>query len=294
LQETRSCPICRENADEGKIKVNREFEAVAASYKQARAMLVKLACQANEFQQELDKEKTRLRKQYAAMEQTRQSILSSTMEQPTQSKQQPSQSIKNEESTEAPASTTNVECPACGKFVVYKLLNKHLDKDCAEEMDVKPPVKSFFKPAQKEKNRKKIVAKVYDLLKDTQIRDLARSYSLSTDGNRTVLIRRVKEFVTRHNANIDSANPKSNSEIRREVIEWERRLDRPAPTIAHDPNTSNSQEAQQHIAKHRDQFDELIAQARRTAKRNWDESEAESVSAQSAHSTTDMSPSSHQ
>jgi E3 ubiquitin-protein ligase RAD18 len=238
------------------------METVVAAYNQARSTMVKMAKLAVEFDQQLHKEKEKLRLQYA--------------------QRQPSPPNQKTESPPAnlTSSSTNVECPACGKFVMYKLLNKHLDMDCEDPFE--PPKttstsQKFFSQAPS-KERKRIVAKVYDLMKDTQIRELAKSYSLATDGNRTVLIRRVKEYVTRYNANCESSKPKSNSEIRREVMDWERRFAKAAPTIGQgDSNTTNSQEAQQHIAKHKDQFDELIAQARMNRKRTHSQSESPAI-----------------
>jgi E3 ubiquitin-protein ligase RAD18 len=62
----------------------------------------------------------------------------------------------------------------------------------------------------------------YSLLSDANLRKKLKDLGISSTGNRPVLERRHREWLTLWNANCDASNPRSKAELLRELDTWER------------------------------------------------------------------------
>lgn len=75
----------------------------------------------------------------------------------------------------------------------------------------------------KVENRKRIPGCVYSVMSISQLKKLLKEHKLPTDGDRKTLEKRHRNFVLLYNSNLDSLNPKSDDEIRKSVIESEKK-----------------------------------------------------------------------
>ncbi|XP_066469081.1 E3 ubiquitin-protein ligase RAD18 [Tiliqua scincoides] len=103
-----------------------------------------------------------------------------------------------------------LECPACGVPIQEQHINKHLDS-CLIRDEKKESLRSSG-------HKRKFLPKVvYNLLSDRDLKKRLKEHGLSTHGTKQQLIKRHQEFVHRYNAECDSLNPKSVSDIVKEL-----------------------------------------------------------------------------
>ncbi|CAG8545953.1 1231_t:CDS:2 [Paraglomus occultum] len=112
--------------------------------------------------------------------------------------------------------------------------------------------------------KRKKPKRVYSIMKDHKLRELLKEEGLPTYGVRQQLIRRHAEYVNLYNANVDSAEPKSETELRQILRDWERtqRTDQ----FRKDASRiwRQSIDSQEYHSKYRDQFAKLIEQAQKS------------------------------
>ncbi|KAJ7417316.1 E3 ubiquitin-protein ligase RAD18 [Willisornis vidua] len=114
-------------------------------------------------------------------------------------------------STSVVKGVKKVECPVCEVAIPEQYINKHLDS-CLFREEKKDSLRSSS--AQKRKPMSKVV---YNLLSDRDLKKKLKEHGLSTLGTRQQLIKRHQEFVHMYNAQCDSLNPKSVTEIVKEL-----------------------------------------------------------------------------
>ncbi|NXG62603.1 RAD18 ligase, partial [Hemiprocne comata] len=103
-----------------------------------------------------------------------------------------------------------VECPVCEVAIPEHYINKHLDS-CLTREEKKDSLRNS---AHKRKPMSKVV---YNLLSDRDLKKKLKEHGLSTQGTRQQLIKRHQEFVHMYNAQCDSLNPKSVTEVVKEL-----------------------------------------------------------------------------
>ncbi|NXG06041.1 RAD18 ligase, partial [Sakesphorus luctuosus] len=113
-------------------------------------------------------------------------------------------------STSVVKGVRKVECPVCEVAIPEQYINKHLDS-CLFREEKKDSLRSS---AQKRKPMSKVV---YNLLSDRDLKKKLKEHGLSTLGTRQQLIKRHQEFVHMYNAQCDSLNPKSVTEVVKEL-----------------------------------------------------------------------------
>ena len=154
----------------------------------------------------------------------------------------------------------------------------HLDNNCPGEFKPDLPnsksrrkmekIASFssLKPSQPPE---RLPALNYSMLKDPALRKKLADLGIPSHGNRQMLERRHKEWLTIWNANCDSANPKKKSELKRDLDIWERAQGTLASSTSR-AAVLGSQikdkdfDGEVWAAKHDDSFRDLIARARRS------------------------------
>ncbi|XP_030063134.1 E3 ubiquitin-protein ligase RAD18 isoform X2 [Microcaecilia unicolor] len=113
-------------------------------------------------------------------------------------------------STSTMKDVRKVDCPVCGVSISEQFINKHLD-NCLNREEKKESLRSS---AHK---RKPIAKVVYNLLSDRDLRKKLKDLGLSAQGSKQQLIRRHQEFVHMYNAQCDSLNPRSATQIVKEI-----------------------------------------------------------------------------
>ncbi|XP_053325922.1 E3 ubiquitin-protein ligase RAD18 [Spea bombifrons] len=151
-----------------------------------------------------------------------------------------------------------VECPVCGVGISEQYINKHLDS-CLTSDEKKESLRSSV-------NKRKPMAKVvYNLLSDRDLRKRLKEVGLSTHGSKQQMIKRHQEFVHMYNAQCDSLNPKSASEIVSEIVNNEKirssleAKQESGMTFSKDQTEEEIDEIhQQYRKKHKNEFQHLI------------------------------------
>ncbi|KAJ5239239.1 postreplication repair E3 ubiquitin-protein ligase rad18 [Penicillium chermesinum] len=164
-----------------------------------------------------------------------------------------------------------VPCPICNRRVRQDTINTHLDTCLAGDSPKPPPVKSstafgYRHPQGSElKKLERLPAINYSLFKEHALRKKMRDLGISDAGPKPLLQRRHTEWMNLWNANCDSKNPKSKSQLARELDTWERTQGGNAVPSApeRNPVTSKDFNAAQWSANHNDEFKLLIANARK-------------------------------
>lgn len=107
----------------------------------------------------------------------------------------------------------------------------------------------------------------YSILTDQALRKKLSALGVSSSGNRQLLERRHKEWVTLWNANCDSSRPKRKGELLQDLSVWERTVGAPAPSRSSALGAQIKDkdfDGEAWASKHESSFKDLIANARRT------------------------------
>jgi E3 ubiquitin-protein ligase RAD18 len=117
----------------------------------------------------------------------------------------------------------------------------------------------------------------YSVLKEATLKKKISELGIPTWGSRQLLIRRHTQWVDIFNANCDSPRPRSNRELLKELDIWERTQGGHAPGQGQSVPTGVMKkdfDGADWSGKHKDQFNDLIAQARIRAREKKEEKEA--------------------
>lgn len=168
-----------------------------------------------------------------------------------------------------------VPCPSCQKRMKEWQVFTHLESCPGPSPKKKPAERTAtlglsLQPRQHNTNLERLPALNYSMLKDNALRKRMAELGISSQGSRSLLERRHKEYITIWNANCDAARPKSHHELLRQLDAWERSQGGRAPIVGRavqnaavikDKDFDGSAWATQH----NDSFKDLIASARKTS-----------------------------
>ncbi|XP_043564479.1 E3 ubiquitin-protein ligase RAD18 isoform X2 [Chiloscyllium plagiosum] len=120
---------------------------------------------------------------------------------------------RNADVAEQPSTSreiVKVDCPVCAVAIPENNINKHLDS-CLTREEKKESLRSSV-------NQRKLLPKlVYNLLSERDLRKKLKECGLSTQGTKAQMVKRHQTFVQTYNSQCDSLNPRSASEIAREI-----------------------------------------------------------------------------
>lgn len=174
-----------------------------------------------------------------------------------------------------------VACPICWQRMKEAQVNRHLDTSCpGEPQPQKTPsrqpsrsnsIPAVFNSSPKKlqrKNLERLPAVNYSILKEPQLRKKLSDLGISTTGNRQMLEKRHKEWMTIWNANCDSQYPRQKRELLHDLDTWERTVGSRAPISSRSINIGTQIKDKDFdgaawAAKHDNSFKDLIANARR-------------------------------
>lgn len=101
----------------------------------------------------------------------------------------------------------------------------------------------------------------YKFVKEPYLRQKLREFGLRTDGNRAQLEKRYTEWVTMHNANLDSSYPKAKRELIRDLERWEKEELKSILAETKNPFKQSDFSGEKWAAQNRPLFEDLIAKA---------------------------------
>ncbi|EJT77875.1 DNA repair protein rad18 [Gaeumannomyces tritici R3-111a-1] len=178
-----------------------------------------------------------------------------------------------------------VACPICWTRMKPMQVDKHIDTSCPGVPPENPTSTKAPAAAPSSSSRSSApfgaaatqqLAKPpperlpflnYSILTDQALRKKLSALGVSPSGNRQLLERRHKEWVTLWNANCDSLRPKRKGELLQDLAVWERTIGAPAPSRSSamgaqikDKDFDGGAWANKHVSSYKD----LIANARRT------------------------------
>lgn len=175
-----------------------------------------------------------------------------------------------------------VACPVCLMRMKEVQVYTHLDKSCPgspqPQAQRKPkPAPTTIQPtngfqslsqAAPVRSLERLPALNYSMLKEQQLRKKLNELGISTAGNRQMLEKRHKEWMTIWNANCDSLHPRRKAELLQDLDSWERTQGSRAPTQSRSVNLGaqiKDKDFDQAAwsSKHESSFKDLIASARR-------------------------------
>ncbi|RYO75184.1 hypothetical protein DL762_010113 [Monosporascus cannonballus] len=171
-----------------------------------------------------------------------------------------------------------VACPVCLQRMKENQVFQHLDTSCPGEPQAKPTTRQSSRnnyntfPAKTNppppKSLERLPAINYSMLKEPQLRRKLQEFGISTAGNRQMLEKRHKEWMTIWNANCDSLHPRRKAELLHDLEVWERTLGTRAPTSSRSIHLGaqikdKDFDGAAWAAKHDTSFKDLIANARK-------------------------------
>lgn len=162
-------------------------------------------------------------------------------------------------------------------------INTHLDSDeCPGEPIPQPNLPKprqvdFATPRmalkQPTTNIERLPSTNYSILNETKLRKKLSDLGIPNWGPRLLMEKRHREWVMIWNANCDSALPKTKRQLLQDLDTWERTQGGQASTISLAANLGAQIKDKEFdtagwSAKHNSEFQDLIAQARKSVKRN--------------------------
>ncbi|KKA28296.1 hypothetical protein TD95_003012 [Thielaviopsis punctulata] len=310
LSQTSKCPLCLSPTQESKLRKCAALEAVVEAFSTARPALIEYC----RTRSDRDMESTVQRESETASspaskrardvavqsspETRRSKRLRSSVKQNVSYQEAavnqddrdgPSRAAADQDSEYQDTPNDNLfPCPICNKRMKEELVFSHLDT-CGTQPTPKP---TSSKPnpfarlqsaasAARPVTPDRLPALNYSLIKDVALRKKLAELGLSTQGPRTLLERRHKEWTTLWNSNCDAARPKRKAELLRDLDQWERVVANPRPAVAvraagtgsssSSGGGSNGSSIKEKdfdgsawAAKHESSFKDLIASARRS------------------------------
>ena len=168
-----------------------------------------------------------------------------------------------------------VACPMCNKRMKEEAVFPHLDRCDGKPVKESPPRYKLPQPhhsnsVKSQQQRTASPAKHlphlnYSLLKDGPLKKKLQELNIPTWGNRQLLIRRHTQWVDIYNANSDSPRPKPERQLLKDLDVWERTQGGHATGQGQTGPVGVMRKDFDGIewtGKHKDQFSDLIAQAR--------------------------------
>lgn len=157
------------------------------------------------------------------------------------------------------------ECPICGqRMKIAEIETTHI-VHCLNGQEKKRQKTSFLgasagKPKDDTNQRLSIIA--YNLYSPSNLQGLMKKLGIPHQGSKQVLQERHKKWVNLWNANLDSENPKPKSELLTALTKWEKSL----AQSKQETFDVKKVDRMTYIREHNSEFNDLIAQARKSRK----------------------------
>ncbi|KAK9472685.1 uncharacterized protein V1510DRAFT_378000 [Dipodascopsis tothii] len=238
-----ACPLCRADVSELKLRKNQVVEEMVEAYVRVRATLLGLAGTD--------------RAAPAGPAEPAAPAPAAPAPAATAAASRPRRAA----SADSSPSRGQVACPICGRRMAEGAVNRHLDVCLSGPGPPEEPRPAAFFGAPRAAPIQRLPKLQYDLLNEAKLRAKLTELGLPSLGPKADLQRRHTEWVSLWNANADAAQPKTKTQLLRELAAWEAALGRPRPSRVPD------EDLQAWGQKHAADFRELTAAARKRVRR---------------------------
>ncbi|KAF2816280.1 DNA repair protein rad18 [Mytilinidion resinicola] len=291
------CPTCRASDQADKLRRNWVVQELVDTFKAARPAALKLA-QAKAGTEDEETERAKRKRKLDQTDIEEDDIGETRRPRRTRRSRSAVDGISQEEPIEVddsgdedydPEEGTTL-CPICKSRMKVGLVYAHLDQCDGKPVNNNGAGRSRVQPS-KPKEPPPSAARLpqfnYSLLKDNALKKKLQDLGIAAHGSRALLIRRHTEWVNLWNSNCDSTRPKTKRELLRELDTWERSQGAGASTV---PSAVMRKDfdGQGWAASNKDQFEELIANARRNRTRK--EAKVEKTGEKPSEAQTDSTP----
>ncbi|KAI1850176.1 hypothetical protein JX265_013455 [Neoarthrinium moseri] len=319
LSNDGKCPLCRANEQEMKLRSNWSMEEVVGAFVKTRpAVLDHARKPPTVVVQSVESPKRRLDADADGAQEPRESkrLRSSTRLSASRGAAATAEMARLEADIAAPADPEQemdyddglVACPICLMRMREAQVDGHIDKSCPGS----PVPESQRRPRSTPRNTvaghngfqasssaslssmqtplkrpDRLPAMNYSMLKEPQLRKKLAELGVSTAGDRRMLERRHKEWMTIWNANCDSLHPRKKGELLHDLDVWEKTLGTRAPQSSRSINLGThikdkDFDQQAWSTKHDASFKDLIANARRNVAEAKKKAKADSATSTDA------------
>ncbi|KAG5662896.1 hypothetical protein KAF25_005314 [Fusarium avenaceum] len=167
-----------------------------------------------------------------------------------------------------------VACPVCQSRMKEWQVFKHLETCTGSTPKPRRTIASSSSPSAGQRRQQtptfeRLPAINYSMYKDPALRKKMSDLGISSQGPRTLLQRRHKEWMTIWNSNCDAAQPRKHRELLQDLETWEKTQGGRAPTTGRSAQNAavikdKDFDGAAWAAKHDASFQDLINQARKT------------------------------
>ncbi|QSZ28721.1 hypothetical protein DSL72_003223 [Monilinia vaccinii-corymbosi] len=274
LSNDSKCPTCRSNDQEVKLKSNAVIEDLVEAFQRARPAALELARKpAVERAISSPKRKREISELDGLEDQANKRTRAST--------RQPARRFESAEAVEGVVVIDDAdgdedfkpddgltECPVCNRRMTAKSVEAHIESCLAEAQTIPQSTNTLSKPSfpstKPAKRPDRLPVVNFSLIKDQALRKKLLDLGISAAGGREMMRKRLTEYTTIWNANCDAKNPRGVAQLKRDLESWERtlgsRAPQPSPLSAHIKHKDFDGKAWS--SEHRDNFKDLIVQAR--------------------------------
>ncbi|PHH60834.1 hypothetical protein CDD81_1131 [Ophiocordyceps australis] len=270
LSSDGRCPLCRAMEQELKLRSNLSLEEAVEAFTHARSVILPFASEAlapspsprkrRQSQQEAQSPPKRLRTS---------ARLSKNRTAHTPQDQSGASSPQSTDETSERDAQDHVPCPSCQREMKAWQVFDHLQA-CPGPSDISSaplPLITQLAPRH-DKSHERLPALNYSILKEQALRKKLAELGISSQGSRSLLERRHREWITLWNSNCDAARPKRRLELLRDLDVWERTQGGKAPTAGKEVQKAaairdRNFDGAAWAAKHDSSFKHLAISARR-------------------------------
>lgn len=230
LNNDQRCPACRERDQELKLRPNKAMEELVDAFISARRQVLDFARNLGSQEspkRKLDDTEEILEGSPAKKMRSSRRVTRSSQVTVLDSDGDDEDYVPDKQSPK----DGKVGCPVCqGRFPSELAVSMHIDTCTGEppsrnrpttstQQSISSPLVSISKPIKKPE---KLPHPHFDGLRDDRLRKKLIEQGISAGGNRQALEKRYTEWVLIWNSNCDSKNPRSKSDLKKDLDIWER------------------------------------------------------------------------
>lgn len=287
LSSDGKCPLCRANEQEIRLRSNWSMEEVVGAFAQTRPSILQFARKPPVVQR-FESPKRRSENDYVDDFREPKRLRSSARLSASKGAHATAEMVRQEADMFAPEQEEVdyddglVACPICLTRMKEAQVDRHLDKSCPgspqPESRRRPTLtdqavlmnehQTLGKQSAVAKRPERLPTVNYSSFRDPQLRKKLAELGISTFGDRKMLERRHREWMTVWNANCDALHPRKKGELLQDLNIWENTLGSRAPTASRSINLGaqikdKDFDHQAWSTQHDSSFRDLIANARK-------------------------------
>ncbi|KAK6586909.1 hypothetical protein PZA11_000199 [Diplocarpon coronariae] len=282
LSNDGQCPACRTKDQEFKLRHNAAMEDLVEAFRKGRPDVLEFARRPDTVGKGFSPKRRREvldsgDEEEVPKKRTRTSGRAAGRKAPTRS-QAVIQDTEEDDEDYVPENGF-VLCPICEKEVKESIINAHIDRGCMDEPRVRRPISGgtsrrgsvqnpFSAPDAAPKRPERLPQINFSMMKEATLRKKLNDAGISAAGNKPLMEKRYTEWITLWNANCDATKPREKSELKRDLVTWEKTQGAKAQASNY-TQSSGAQikdkefDGKAYSSANRDSFQDLILKARK-------------------------------